>query len=252
MKLTLILICATALSAGGAANAAMLSADDVTGGAKFSDCLFCDQFNVIERGYNGLGTFSAFGSTATVIRDPYAGVMASAASGLDHEIKGASSVLDYYMVAGGPTGPGLRLLISFNLGAQSQGPDGTISSASIEVDGINDRVQEVRLLQCPNCGSEGMHTELSIPATAGFVYKIELTAAAGTVGSGSASAFADPLITIDPSTPNASLYSIELSPGVVNALGPAADAATTPEPASFALFGLGMAGGMLYRRLRSM
>ena len=65
------------------------------------------------------------------------------------------------------------------------------------------------------------------------------------VGSGSASAYADPYLVIDPSTPNASQYSIIVSPGVGNVpLG------STPEPSSLMLLGSGVAGlaGLMRRR----
>jgi len=50
-----------------------------------------------------------------------------------------------------------------------------------------------------------------------------------------ASASADPFIFVDPAFPQASLYSIEVSPGVGNA-----DAAGVPEPADAGLVALGI------------
>jgi hypothetical protein len=51
----------------------------------------------------------------------------------------------------------------------------------------------------------------------------------------SASATADPFLFVDPSFPNASVYSILVSPGVGNVPVPTA---TAPEPASVVLFAL--------------
>jgi len=65
-------------------------------------------------------------------------------------------------------------------------------------------------------------------------------------GVATASALADPYLYIDPTTPNAGLYSIVVSPGIGNVpLG------STPEPSSVMLFGSGVAGlaGLLRRKI---
>ena len=62
-----------------------------------------------------------------------------------------------------------------------------------------------------------------------------------------ASASADPHIFIDPAFPNASLYSIIVSPGVSNDEEPAAAA---PEPAMFPLTGIALAALSLRWRKR--
>jgi hypothetical protein len=65
------------------------------------------------------------------------------------------------------------------------------------------------------------------------------------VSSGAATAFADPYITIDPSTPNAQLLSIEVSAGVSNT-----PPSPVPLPASFVLLAsaLGSLGLLICRR----
>jgi len=55
----------------------------------------------------------------------------------------------------------------------------------------------------------------------------------------SASASADPFISIDPSFPTAALYSVLVSPGVGNAV---------PEPTSAMLVSLGMLANAVFRR----
>jgi hypothetical protein len=62
-----------------------------------------------------------------------------------------------------------------------------------------------------------------------------LTAAAGT----NASSSLDPMITIDPSFPEASEFTVVASQGVY---------AASPEPVSLALFALGLMAGLLFRR----
>jgi hypothetical protein len=56
---------------------------------------------------------------------------------------------------------------------------------------------------------------------------------------GTASAFVDPLISIDPSFANANLYTLEISPDIRQGNGAATG---VPEPASVFLFGIGLAG----------
>ena len=65
-------------------------------------------------------------------------------------------------------------------------------------------------------------------------------------GLATASALADPYIYIDPTTPNASQYSIVVSQGIGNT-----PSGSTPEPSSLILLGSGLAGlgGVLRRRL---
>ena len=74
----------------------------------------------------------------------------------------------------------------------------------------------------------------------GTVY---LTVSAGVSAlTGTAYGFADPVISVDPSAPNAGEYSVDLSEGVGNT-NP-----TAPEPATFAMAGMALAGVFLLRR----
>ena len=81
--------------------------------------------------------------------------------------------------------------------------------------------------------------------------KIELTAAAISDDEGdSAFASIDPLITIDPSTPDAGLYQIYISPAYLNGVAPEATGGV-PEPAAWTLMLLGFGGvGAGLRRRR--
>jgi len=80
---------------------------------------------------------------------------------------------------------------------------------------------------------------LHLLSSPGQVANVNLTAAAYVLGVGTATAFLDPVISIDPNQPNANLYSIQVSAGVPNSA--AAPASATPEPASMLL-----AGGALF------
>ena len=70
--------------------------------------------------------------------------------------------------------------------------------------------------------------------------RVEIGAIASAGGpSGHGQASIDPYITIDPSTPNASLYTLVFSPGIGN--GPPS-APAVPEPSTWAMILLGFAG----------
>jgi hypothetical protein len=88
------------------------------------------------------------------------------------------------------------------------------------------------------------HTVYSVIANS--FYRIDLTATAVVDGLGSASAFVDPYIQIDPSFADASKYTIVLSQGIGNAV------ASTPIPASLAMFATALLamGAIAYRGKR--
>lgn len=85
-------------------------------------------------------------------------------------------------------------------------------------------------------GSSGDFVNLTVEAVA--------QAGFGTTDE-AASAFADPIIIVDPSFPNASLYSVIVSPGVDNG------AAAAPEPATLASVVMAIGGLVLLRRRTS-
>jgi hypothetical protein len=79
-----------------------------------------------------------------------------------------------------------------------------------------------------------------------------LDAGAIATDSGGSAAFVDPYVTIDPATPDASLYSLVFSPGIVNAPAQGGGGGV-PESVSWAmlLVGLGAVGAMMRKHRTS-
>lgn len=83
--------------------------------------------------------------------------------------------------------------------------------------------------------------------TPGYLYTVTLLAEAGARWGGSATAFIDPYLQINPTWAAANPgYSLTVSDGIGNAAPPSA----VPEPATFTLFGLGLIG-LVGRRYRT-
>ena len=180
---------------------------------------------------------------------------------------GGGAGLIYYFTVSGPAGAlnSIPVGVDAVLFTSVAGPaNGASASASIAItdhspfpiisDGTNVNIART------NGGTFSGEIELLL--TPGNIYQVDLTAAATGFGSGgSATAFADPHIFIDPSfdpsfTGDASLYSIIVSDGVGNDfppgfLGPS-PVVTTPLPGALPLFatGLGALGLLSWRRKR--
>ncbi len=187
-----------------------------------------------------------YGATGTSTADPYAGIMAQASGTTDGELSGATGQVNYFLRVNGPGQAPLNVLVSFNLIVQATGGGGYgRATAGITVDGYT---SNSAVLDCFNeCSSQALHSGFSVTGIPGTEIGVRISALAESLSGGSGYAFADPLFSIDPLTPNASLYSIEMSPGIANALGPG-PAAATPEPGSVALMGIGVAALTMGRK----
>ncbi|HUP08664.1 MAG TPA: PEP-CTERM sorting domain-containing protein [Caldimonas sp.] len=96
---------------------------------------------------------------------------------------------------------------------------------------------------------------VAIQANTWYTIDMAVSAGATTLASyvlpgatASADAFADPYLSLDPSTPNAAAYTLEISPGIGN--GPL-EVTSVPEPETWALFvgGLSVVGFVSRRRI---
>jgi hypothetical protein len=214
-------------------------------GSAVHEYVFSDQ--VAGDGVNGFGTASysdGYGSgQVTVMGWPSTAVTASASGGTQEIGFTAGGRVKYAYRVDGPGFAPVPIIVLFELSAIGSGSTGT---GIAQIDLYADTQQEV-FMQCGysprNCsgGNAGiLDGSLRAQAVPGSIYLVDLHASASVGNGGSASALADPLIEVDPSFPNASLYSITLSDGTTNGLPSSSSA--VPEPASFALIGLGLAG----------
>ena len=196
----------------------------------------------------GVISDAIFCSTATdeaqVTLQPFAGTRAEATYPGSFAIAVAASdaILTYkWAVTGGQPGDLVHVDIGIHLsaavfGAQGQAfaaawattaPSGTME-VCVSADGI-----------CGAGSTHGFNGVMQLVARSGDINTLQLQATAGgsfgpDVNGGVA--FADPHLFLDPSFPSTDAYQLALSPGVSNAMAP------VPEPAAWAMLGLGLAG----------
>jgi hypothetical protein len=155
---------------------------------------------------------------------------------------GATAKVDYFFVVSGPGGEFVPLDVAVRGGGSVIGDYATgyvsVQLGAFDVytslsNGSNGQVNPA------TCSSQGcINTTIRLNALPNSSYEIQMEASAGAYDDvdDSSSIWADPYIYIDPAFTNASLYSVDVSPGVGNS------PASVPEPTAVALFVIGLVG----------
>jgi hypothetical protein len=152
---------------------------------------------------------------------------------------GTSATLLYrFQVTGGNVNDVVPILIDLNLNAFSTPESSALARVLIYTSALGVTHQE-EVCTGEECEENSLSTTLELLALSGATLdSVTLYAQASATATHStnefASAFADPFIYVDPAFPNASLYSIVVSPGVGNV---PLEPAQVPEPATLWLVG---------------
>jgi hypothetical protein len=193
-----------------------------------------------------MSTTSCSGGTDTglVTYSPVASVQTYAFGEGLVEDSGAYGVLNYsFEVVGGAPGTVVPVDVATNLRAIPISIGYVFSELDLFADGTTE--ETICSSFCgANTGVESFSGVLQVDAVSGQIYingvHLEAEAGGSLGGTGDfdgGTATVDPYLYVDPSFPNASEYSILVSPGIGNA-----PPGGIPEPASWALMLLGMAG----------
>jgi hypothetical protein len=156
---------------------------------------------------------------------------------------GANSALTFYFTVDGPDNGPIAIGIATNLLTFTD-TDNTAFAGISTSQGTNVCADTNEGI-CGGSQFDGILIEMDEP---GQVYSVHLEAVASVgIFGGSAFASADPHIFVEPTDPNADLYSIRLSDGVANGVAPPPGG--VPEPSTWAMLLLGFAGlGLVARR----
>ncbi len=180
------------------------------------------------------------GASAFTVGAPFATAEATV-TGTPPFTPGANSALTYYYTVDGPDNGPIEIGVGTNL-LTSAGPDNTAFASLSTSQGTNVCADTHEGL-CGGSQFDGAFIEMDEP---GQVYSVHLEAVASVgIFGGSAFASADPFFFVEPTNPNADLYSIRVSDGIANA----APSTGVPEPATWAMLLLGFVGlGVAARR----
>jgi hypothetical protein len=191
---------------------------------------------------------SAFASV-TLSPSPFVSVEATAPPTAVLGAGASATALYYFQVTGGEPGDAIPILIDFALGASST-PESSALARLIYYTTVMGSVAGTEEVVCnPQvCDETEFSDTLSLVALSGATLNsltlyVEAQAPPTHFSTESARAFADPYIYIDPAFPNASLYSVVVSPGVGNV-----PLAQVPEPATLGLVGSVLVAFGLLRR----
>jgi hypothetical protein len=169
--------------------------------------------------------------------------------GEPHNTPGYGEIL-YDASVLGPSGSGVWLFITLTGSTSRSGTGSAIARVYSGVDGSNFSVTDACFPVMPSCPQSDFNVTNHVFVLAGSILNFDVQAdaqaggGAGTPGTGDAQAVADPLIRIDPSSPDASKFSLAYSPGIF----------PTPEPSLLVLFasGLSLVGWRCRTYVRSM
>lgn len=166
----------------------------------------------------------------------------------------ATAFLTYYFsVTGGSVGTPVTVDVLTNLMTSASAepiPGSTAFYAFSEID-VGPTLEETVCTDTTQCSNSQFNGTLQLTVNSGDQVQVhfEVISESNVAFSGTASASADPMISIAPTNLDPQLYSIILSDGVGNGLAPT----TTPLPAAFPLFagGLGFVGYLTRRKRRA-
>jgi PEP-CTERM motif-containing protein len=216
------------------------------------------------------GSCSIMGGSGSLISDPTVMLQASAnASSLPPINRSGTTVqvsIDYFFtVTGGVLGTPVPIVIDSNMitsaTPSNDANNGNVAEAHISLFGLNSSLQRVSddgaadacafsPVGCANPSSFSGGLSLTVASGATEEIDLRVIAAVSANQRGQAFASIDPAIFVDPTFVDASLYSVELSPGVGNGLPGTTPA--VPEPAAWSMLLIGFAGlaGVGYRKAK--